>query len=165
MLKLNGVVETDPVTTQDANTAYQKVLDLAGCSKSRDEIDKRIVEEVRSRTATFTGLSEHNGYNDDYPGSDINWKSKDYPKPGIIDSQNDLRPGDAGDGWSAWPELKSAEKLKDSDNDGMPDEWEKSKGLDPKADDANKRSLSTAYDNIEVYINSLVEEITQKQKE
>jgi hypothetical protein len=47
----------------------------------------------------------------------------------------------------------------------MPDDWEKANGLDPEKDDANARNLSTAYDNIEVYINSLVKEITNKQKE
>lgn len=38
----------------------------------------------------------------------------------------------------------------------MPDDWEIAKKLDPKKIDAAERNLSTAYDNIEVYINSLV---------
>lgn len=164
-LKLNSAIETFPVETQDANVAYEKVLAYAGASKSRDEIDERVVNEVRTGTATFIGLNKHNGYGTDYPGSDVNWKSKDYPKPGLIDSQNDLKPDGASDTWSAWPLLKSTSPLTDTDGDGMPDEWEIENGLDPNTYDANKRYLSTAYDNIEVYINSLVEDITQAQKD
>ena len=59
--------------------------------------------------------------------------------------------------------LQAAATLTDSDYDGMPDEWEIAHGLNPKKYDANERSLSKAYDNIEVYINSLVEEITLAQ--
>lgn len=164
-VKLNSPVDTYPTETQDANVAYEKVLAYAGCSKSRDPIDKRIVEEVKTGTATYIGLNKHNGYGTNYPGSDVNWKSKDYPKPGLIDSQDDLRPADASADWSAWPTLISTEPLIDTDNDGMPDEWEKSKGLNPEIFDSNKRYLSTAYDNIEVYINSLIEKITIGQKE
>ena len=43
-------------------------------------------------------------------------------KKGIIDSQDDVIP--VGES-SAWPELVQGVILKDSDNDGMPDEWEK----------------------------------------
>ena len=46
----------------------------------------------------------------------------------------------------------------------MPDEWEISMNLNPQKNDANQRNLSTAYDNIEVYINSLVKDITDSQK-
>ncbi len=36
-------------------------------------------------------------------------------KTGMIDSQNDV---------GGWPNLESAPAPKDSDHDGMPDEWE-----------------------------------------
>ena len=51
----------------------------------------------------------------------------------------------------------------DSDNDGMPDAWEIANKLDPNVANANGRELSTAYDNIEVYFNSLVKSITENQ--
>jgi hypothetical protein len=164
-LKLNTPVETDPVETQSASVAYEKVLSYAGCYKSRDIIDERIVNEVKTGTATYIGLNEHNGYGTDYPGSDVNWKSRGYPKPGLIDSQDDLMPEDASSDWSAWPDLNSTPSPTDTDGDGMPDVWEKAHELDPENYDANKRYLSTAYDNIEVYMNSLVETITEGQKE
>ena len=45
----------------------------------------------------------------------------------------------------------------DSDNDGMPDMWEKSHGLNPdNAEDCNGRMLSAeGYTNIEMYVNEL----------
>ena len=58
---------------------------------------------------------------------------------------------------NAWPALRSAPALADTDKDGLPDAWEKEKGLNP-ADpaDAVKTGLHHYYTNIEVYINSLV---------
>lgn len=67
---------------------------------------------------------------------------------GIIDS-----PSDAG----GWPVLQSKPALKDTDGDGMPDEWEKKQGLNPAdAQDAIGHKLDKGYTNIEVYINSIV---------
>ena len=120
----------------------------------------------------FIGKNEHNGLGDE-PCPDgpcehcdkgiIHWKSQTYPKKGLIDSQNDLMPSGASGSWTAWPVLDSLPALTDTDGDGMPDEWEVANGLNPNKYDANDRNLSTAYDNIEVYINSLVEEITSSQ--
>ncbi len=67
---------------------------------------------------------------------------------GIVDSQSQL---------GGWPELKTAPAPADSDADGMPDEWEKLKGLDPNNPaDASLYQLSPSYTNLEVYMNSLV---------
>lgn len=46
---------------------------------------------------------------------------------------------------------------KDTDNDGMPDEWESANGLNPKKDDANEYTLGGGYTNIEHYVNSLAQ--------
>ncbi|RYZ13758.1 MAG: pectate lyase, partial [Sphingobacteriales bacterium] len=73
---------------------------------------------------------------------------------GVIDSAGDV---------GGWPTLSSIPAPLDTDGDGMPDSWEIAKGLDPKKANANQKDLSTAYDNIEVYINSLVNEITVNQ--
>ncbi|MBS1656078.1 MAG: pectate lyase, partial [Bacteroidetes bacterium] len=59
---------------------------------------------------------------------------------------------------NAWPVLKSLPAKKDTDKDGMPDEWEIKNGLNPgDASDASGYKLSKHYTNIEVYINSLAE--------
>ncbi|MFT7155438.1 MAG: pectate lyase, partial [Parvicella sp.] len=67
---------------------------------------------------------------------------------GIIDSQSEV---------GGWPELKSTSNAKDSDQDGMPDKWEKKNGLDSKnpMDNGNK-DLHKYYTNIEIYLNSLL---------
>ncbi|MBZ9630021.1 hypothetical protein LB465_04455 [Salegentibacter sp. LM13S] len=72
----------------------------------------------------------------------------------IIDFQSDV---------GGWPELSSEEPALDTSGDGMPDSWKEEMGLDPEAKEPNGRDLSTAYDNVEVYINSLVENIIQNQ--
>jgi hypothetical protein len=49
--------------------------------------------------------------------------------------------------WKPW---------KDSDGDGMPDEWEKKNGLNPNdASDAIKDCNGDGYTNIEKYINAI----------
>ncbi len=145
-ITLNDIISEDEFHTSDAVTftaqkAFENVLKLSGSSLKRDEIDTRLVEEVIKSTTTYIGLSPLN--------------SLPYPKPGIIDSQNDTKPFDAGANWSVWPMLDLGSAPLDSDNDGMPDKWEIAKGLNPKVNDSNGRHLSTAYDNIEVYLNSI----------
>jgi hypothetical protein len=57
----------------------------------------------------------------------------------------------------AWPVLKTGNVPKDTDRDGMPDEWEKNNGLnamDPA--DAAQIKTGTFYTYIEVYLNSLI---------
>ncbi|HPR30682.1 MAG TPA: right-handed parallel beta-helix repeat-containing protein [Prolixibacteraceae bacterium] len=176
-LKRNEPFEFGRVTTHTAETACQKVLAYAGCSHVRDEYDLRIVDETRKGTAAFIGLSEFNGLgNVTYPagtviGSEtlsttttINWKSTDYPKWGIIDSQNDLKPQDAGTDWSPWPVLHAGTAPTDSDSDGMPDVWENERNLNShNPDDGPALTLDSAYTNLEVYLNELVQDIVSNQ--
>jgi hypothetical protein len=124
----------DNVTTHSAMVAYEKVLSLAGASLKRDAVDDRIVDNVRN--GTFT-----------YPGSNGSTN-------GIIDSQADV---------GGWPALASDQAPVSTAGDGIPDEWKAARHLDPAKAMANGKDLSTAYDNIEVYINNLVEDITTKQ--
>jgi len=122
------------VTTHTALIAYERVLDHAGASFKRDAVDIRIIDNVRKGTFTAQGsISSTNG---------------------IIDSQSDV---------GGYPELKSATAPLNTSGDGIPDEWKKSRKLDPARAQANGRDLSTGYDNIEVYINSLVNSITEAQ--
>lgn len=67
---------------------------------------------------------------------------------GIINSQNEV---------GGWPKLRPGKAGKDSDGDGMPDQWERKQGLNPKdASDGSTYTLDPQYTNIEVYLNSLV---------
>jgi Ca2+-binding RTX toxin-like protein len=50
----------------------------------------------------------------------------------------------------------------DSDNDGMPDQWERSRGLDPNRAGANDITLSSlGYTNLEVYLHELADSLTR----
>ncbi|MGD8238847.1 MAG: pectate lyase [Armatimonadota bacterium] len=63
----------------------------------------------------------------------------------IINSQTDV---------GGWPEYKSAPAPPDSDEDGMPGEWERKHGLNPaEASDNNGDADSDGYTNIEEYLN------------
>lgn len=137
-MKLTNPLEiNNNVTTHTAIMAYQVVLDFAGASLKRDTIDNRIIEHTRKGTFTANGSSgEANSTN------------------GIIDKQSDV---------GGWPFLNTKVALTDTDLDGMPDEWETANKLDPNKANANGRDLSTGYDNIEVYVNSLVKQITAEQ--
>lgn len=64
----------------------------------------------------------------------------------IINSQADV---------GGWPELKSLPAPTDSDNDGLPDTWETSRGMN--AQDASDAATITpgGYSNLELYLNEL----------
>ncbi|MBN2774217.1 MAG: pectate lyase [Prolixibacteraceae bacterium] len=128
--KLQDPVETTGIKTDDAVSAYQKVLKSAGASFVRDAVDTRIIYEVS------TGIEKFG-------------KTFDGGGKGIIDSQKDV---------GNWPELNSAKAPIDTDSDGMPDLWEKQNNLNPDdSSDNNKYTIDKNYTNIEVYINSLIE--------
>lgn len=130
-IRLDKPHEFASVTTHSAFNAYKQVLDYAGCSLHRDDVDARIVKETRTRTAGYKGLNIHNGEGGI-------WKSEGYPKPGLIDSQDDLLSLNTSENVSAWPVLLQRSTLIDSDNDGMPDAWERKFGLNPHdASDGN----------------------------
>lgn len=126
--KLCEPVEFSPVYTTDAETAFKQVLDFAGANLHRDAVDERVLSEARSGKETFGASFDGGG-------------------KGIIDSQNEV---------GGWPELKSAKPPKDTDNDGMPDNWEKQHKLDPEKADQQLFSLDKNYTNLEVYLNALV---------
>ena len=75
----------------------------------------------------------------------------------IINSQNEV---------GGWPELKTTKHPKDTDHDGMPDNWEIDKGLNPNdnSDAGNKNLSSEGYTNIEVYINGLADNTKHRNK-
>jgi hypothetical protein len=71
--------------------------------------------------------------------------------------------GSKGSTNGGFPNLNPGKPLLDSDNDGMPDEWEIKNKLNPKVANSNGRDLDKKYDNIEVYFNDLVKKITKEQ--
>jgi hypothetical protein len=136
-IRLDNPVATGEVTTHTAATAYSKVLDYAGASLTRDNVDTRYVTEARNGTATYTGSVTG--------------------KKGRIDKVADVEgytEANFGTG--------SRADDYDADGDGMADAWERANGLDP--DDATDAKLTTIdpdkyYTNVEVFLNSLVQDI------
>lgn len=116
---------------QSAEAAYETVLSKAGCSLHRDAIDTRIASEVREGKYTYKGS---NGSTN-----------------GLIDSPSDV---------GGYPDLKSEAAPKDTDRDGMPDEWEEEHGLDKTASsDGKLYTLDKNYTNLEIYLNGLVQDL------
>ncbi|MBW6534028.1 MAG: T9SS type A sorting domain-containing protein [Mariniphaga sp.] len=137
-MRLSEPLNPGKVTTHTAETAYEKVLDFAGASLVTDSVDKRIIHDVSTGTATF--MDGGNG-----------------SKNGIIDTQ---------DAVNGWPALQTLGAPVDSDEDGMPDDWEIANGLNPyDAADAQLTTVDGKYPNVEVYINSLVAHITGAQNQ
>lgn len=66
------------------------------------------------------------------------------------------KPSDVG----GWPTLKTGEAYRDTDKDGMPDDWETARGLDPNnpADGSMDRD-GDGYTNVEEFLNSLMAEL------
>ncbi|MEI8087213.1 MAG: right-handed parallel beta-helix repeat-containing protein [Paludibacter sp.] len=176
-LKATLPFPTGTITTHSAQTAYEKVLAYVGCCLHRDSHDTRILNETATGTAAFKGLSKYNGLGTvTYPAgtvigietltvsTTINWKSTSYPKWGIIDTELDIKPDNAAADWTPWPTLVSASAPTDTDADGMPDSWETANGLNPNSNaDAQLTTVDGVYPNIEVYLNSIVANITANQ--
>lgn len=65
-----------------------------------------------------------------------------------IDSQREV---------GGWPALSAAPAPVDTDHDGMPDAWERVRGLDPRKDDSAGDRDGDGYSNLENYLNELAE--------
>ena len=129
-IRLREPMPFAPIVTHTAEKAYELVLEKAGASLHRDALDKMIVKDVREGKATFTGEG---------------------CAPGIINTQNDVHIGT-----SPWPELKSKKAPKDTDGDGMPDEWERQHRLNPNNAADGNLTDKNGYTNLEKYLNEII---------
>ena len=141
-IKLAEPIDYILTTTHSAADAYDRVLDFAGASLHRDSFDELMVSDTRNGKATYTGSGLSKGF---------------------VNSQDDNKPSDADASWSAWPTLASKEAPKDTDGDGMPDDWELANALDPTNPNDGKTIGADGYSNLENYLNSLVADITAAQ--
>ena len=121
------------VKTQSAREAYESVLGNVGCNlPALDEHDRRVIQEVRNGLARFKGSKTG--------------------LPGLPDSQEDVG------GWEDYPEVHRPANW-DTDHDGMPDDWEKRRGLKPSDPaDGNGDRDGDGYTNLEEYLGSLAGE-------
>jgi hypothetical protein len=136
------------VKTQTARQAFTNVLaDVGATFPKQDVIDKRIVEEVRAGTTHYTGTKGPT-YGD-RPGPNF---------AGIIDEPTDDKDAQSSPNFP-WPEYRTYNVPIDTDHDGMPDDWEKSHGLNPDdPSDGNADRDGDGYTNLEEYLGALVGE-------
>ena len=121
------------VTTHTAAKAYDKVLGYSGASLNSDEVDLRYFTEARNGTATYTGSVTK--------------------KAGRIDKVSDVNGyTEANFGTGS----RAADF--DADKDGIADAWEQANGGD-LSPNAYTFDPAKYYTNIEVYANSLVQDI------
>ena len=139
-IRIDTPITYEAVTTHTAELAYQQVLKYVGASLHRDALDAIIVRDAEKGECTFTASGNANG---------------------IIDHPSDVK----GDGWEKWPPLNQTEVKTDTDGDGMPDEWETANGLNPGNKSDGNEIGEGGYTNLEIYMNSLVADITAKQNE
>ena len=136
-MQLDEPTYTGEITTHTAEQAYEKVLTYAGASLIQDDVDARYFTEARNGTATYSGsVTQQKGRID------------------LVSDVNGYTETNFGTG--------SRDASFDTDKDGIPDAWETANGLNPnEATDAVTYTLDPAkyYMNIEVYANSLVQDI------
>ncbi|MBS1512861.1 MAG: polysaccharide lyase [Bacteroidetes bacterium] len=141
-IRVNEPFPMAPITMMTARQSYNYVLDNAGATlPKRDAVDTRVVEEVR----TGKIICDKNAQ--PYTAKFVKRRlPADSYKEGIISDISQV---------GGYPEYKGT-PYKDSDHDGMPDEYEIKHHLNPKdAGDAVKITPG-GYSNIEVYLNSIV---------
>ena len=162
LMRSNEPFNMPYVSIMDTRGAYQWVLNYAGATiPCRDLVDQRICEEVRTGKAYY--VEDYEKKVKDNPYGDM-WGlhkrsqneeglfkyrrlPKDSYKDGIITDPRQM---------GGYPEYGDWKSWKDSDGDGMPDEWEAENGLNPNdPSDANKDCTGDGYTNIEKYINDI----------
>ena len=125
-------------TITNASTSYRSTVELFEANIVPDDVD-----------AIWPSILDQAGA---LPHDDVDNRAKDEILSGTggwIDSQQEV---------GGWPTIPTASAPRDSDNDGMPDEWEVANGLDPSnSGDANLDADQDGYTNIEEHINGIFE--------
>ena len=102
------------------------VLKYAGAYlPKRDAVDVRVINETKNGTASGKGV---------------------FGKPGIIDLPLVV---------GGWPEYKTQPALTDTDEDGMPDQWEKKNELNVNDPSDRNKIAKNGYTMLENYLNEL----------
>ena len=153
------------LTYETADEAYQRVTQNAGASLPRyDEVDVRLLAEAAgTRQPIYHGSTFESEKN---PGTMIT------PAAGIINSPADITLSrydefyakDEATGQTVktqmWPWLgmdNDEQLMQDTDQDGMPDAYEKSVGLNPN-DASDGYALTTSgYSNLEEFLNGVAD--------
>jgi len=150
-VKSDGVLEAYSRYTQTAFDASVSVLaDVGATLPKRDTHDTRLIREIKGEIPVLRySYTDASGQVSPILGVGN----------GLIDTQvNLVSPDDRAAGKEAWSVYKTSgtdEALLDTDHDGMPDDWELSRGLNPN-DYSDFRIIGpSGYTNLEVYLAGL----------
>ncbi len=137
---VNGVNVSTALTAESAEDAYEHVITYAGNGISptlRTAVDQQVAYETLTGTGNLSGTAEYDDATD--------------AQKTTIDTYSI----ECGVEYE-YPEAILENDIVDSDNDGMPDDWELARGLDPNdPSDTNGDYCGQGYTNIEYYINDL----------
>ncbi|MDE5583450.1 MAG: carbohydrate-binding protein [Ruminococcus sp.] len=138
------IVDGENVSTADtcesAEDSYNHVISFAGngiAPDKRTAVDRQCAEETKTGTGNMSGTASYD------EATDTNKEN--------IDKYN-IQCGVTYE----YPSAVMTKTITDQDNDGMDDEWELARGLDPSdPSDTNGDYCGQGYTNIEYYINDL----------
>ncbi|OXM83072.1 dockerin [Paenibacillus rigui] len=143
---VNNVNTSTVANAESSEDSYHHVLDYAGAGIStsqRPAIDKQVANETRTGTGTLTGARPYSEASTEQKATIDSYQMAtgvqfQYPTPILTGAPTD------------------------TDGDGMPDDWELARGLNPNSSTAANGTLESSgdycglgYTNIEYYINDL----------
>ncbi|MBO4850186.1 MAG: polysaccharide lyase [Prevotella sp.] len=162
MMRSYEPFEMAPIRIMASDQVFEWVLENVGANiPCRDQVDERIINEVRTGQPYFIEKYEQKvkdkpygdmwGLHPDSQNEEGLFRYRHLPndsyKLGIITDPRQM---------GGYPEYQPWKPWTDTDGDGMPDEWEKSHGLNPNdPTDANDDLNGDGYTNIEKYINAI----------
>lgn len=127
-------------TCESAEDSYNHVIEFAGNGISpemRTAVDRQCAEETRTGTGNMSGTASYDDATDDNKAN----IDKYHIECGVT---------------YTYPEAVTTKTITDKDNDGMDDNWELARGLNPDdPSDTNGDYCGQGYTNIEYYINDL----------
>ena len=137
---VNGENVSTADTCESAEASYEHVISFAGNGISPDKrtaIDQQCAYETETGTGNMSGTASYD------EATDANKEN--------IDKYN-IECGVTYE----YPQAVLTKEITDADNDGMDDDWELARGLDPTdPSDTNGDYCGQGYTNIEYYINDL----------
>lgn len=142
-MKVDKPFPMPPVKIMPAEEAYHWVLTNVGATlPHRDAVDARVIEQVRTGKITYKEVNT-----DTLPQFHVRKLPKDSYKEGIVTAIFEV---------GGYPNYQGT-PYKDSDNDGLPDAYEISHGLNPHdpTDSAKPAKDGGGYSNIEVWLNTI----------
>lgn len=133
-----------PVTTLSAQDAYNYVLKNVGAFlPKQDAVDTRIIKQVAENKVYYNQDKTQHGFVSPYVKRRL---PADSYKQGIISDIAQV---------GGYPVYQGV-PYQDADNDGIPDDIEKSMGLNPNDPNDSRKIAKNGYANIENYLNGVV---------